>query len=83
MMEKNMKKICKMLEGKFDSEANICNLKLKDIAYKDGYLYIDFDKSSLTVNSWDSETDLPNFLNIDIVSKAKRRFDIQNLIEEK
>lgn len=73
-MNEKMKKICRMLEGKFDSEADVCNLKLKNMTYKDGYLNIDFDNSSLTVHSWDPERDLPSYLTIALYSKSQRDF---------
>ena len=64
MIEK--KKLCKILNGKWNDELKGCELLLKDIQIKDDYLYITFNESDVVTHSYDRETGLPNYLTVEL-----------------
>ena len=64
MIEK--KKVCEMLNGKWNDKLEGCELLLKDIKIKDDYLYVTFNGSDIITHSYDRETGLPNYLTVEL-----------------
>lgn len=67
MPNQAMKEICRLMNGKWNEDLEGCELLLKNMEFSDDNLHITFDKNhTLIVGSWDSDADLPNYLNVSL-----------------